>query len=224
VKIKIKEISQCVQEMTLTIEAQKATQDYKKVLNKFKNYVAIPGFRKGKAPVSMIERMYGDMAKEEFYNQKLGEYYKAAIDEKKINPITQGEAKEVNWKNGEDLQITFSYEIMPKLEVKKYKELEVPYEKIKFTKKMIETTLEDFRHKMATETDSPNGAKNGDKINATINFLDDEDNITKSINREFILGDNPYSKTFNKNLTGAKVGDEIKTKLFNKSQKTEDKE
>ena len=108
-KIEIKDISESVKELIININAEEALKEYNKILKKFKNYVVMPGFRKGKAPVDMIERNYGEHAKEEFYNQKLGDYYKTAIDEKKLKPVNQGEATNVEWEKGKDLIATFKY-------------------------------------------------------------------------------------------------------------------
>ena len=220
-KTSIKEISQCVRELTITIEPGTALVDYNKIVNQFKNYVAIPGFRKGKAPLSMIEKSFGPQIKDEFYNQKLGDYYKEAIDAEEIHPINQGEASEFEWEKGNDLVVTFKYEIMPEIKVKKYKELKIPFEPVKFKKEMVEATLDDYRNKMATET-PVEIAEAGNIIDAAFKFLGENDEVTKEVNRKFVLGENQYSKSLNTKLTGAKVEDEIKTKLFEKSQKSED--
>ena len=222
-KIEIKDISESIKELNITIDAEEALKEYNKVLQKFKNYVAMPGFRKGKAPVAMIERNYGEHAKEEFFNQKLGDYYKAAIDEKKIKPVNQGEAINVEWEKGKDLKATFKYEMMPDIKVEKYKGLKIPYEETKFKKDMIDATIEDFRLRMANEI-TPDTSEEGDIIKATIKFLDDNDVVTKEIEREFTLGTNSYSKPFNEKLTGVKAEDEVKTKLFTKSQDSSDNE
>ena len=220
-KTSIKEISQCVRELTITIESENVLADYNKIVNQFKNYVAIPGFRKGKAPLSMIEKSFGPQIKNEFYNQKLGEYYKEAIDAEKIHPINQGEASEFEWEKGNDLVVTFKYEVMPEIKVKKYKELKIPFEPVKFKKEMVEATLDEYRNKMATETPVET-AEAGNIIDAAFKFLGDNDEVTKEVNRKFVLGENQYSKSLNTNLTGAKVDDEFKMKLFTKSQKSED--
>lgn len=217
----IKEISQCVKELTITIESENVLADYNKIVNQFKNYVAIPGFRKGKAPISMIEKSFGPQIKDEFYNQKLGEYYKEAIDAEEIHPINQGEASEFEWEKGNDLVVTFKYEVMPEIKVNKYKGLEIPFEPVKFKKEMVEATLDEYRNKMATETPIET-AEAGSIIDATFKFLGENDEVTKEVNRKFVLGENQYSKSLNTKLTGAKVDDEIKTKLFTKSQKSED--
>ena len=222
-KTSIKEISQCVRELTITIESETALVDYNKIVNQFKNYVAIPGFRKGKAPVSMIEKSFGPQIKDEFYNQKLGDYYKEAIDSEKIHPINHGEAAEFEWEKGKELVVTFKYEIMPEIKVEKYKGLKIPFEPVKFKKEMVEATLDEYRNKMATET-SVETADNGNIIEATFKFLDDNDVVTKEVSRKFVLAENQYSKSFNTKLLGAKAGDEIRTKLFTKSQESEDKD
>ncbi len=220
-KTSIKETSQCVRELTITIESKTAIADYNKIVNQFKKYVAIPGFRKGKAPISMIEKSFGPQIKDEFYNQKLGDYYKDAIDAEKIHPINQGEASEFEWEKGKDLVVTFKYEVMPEIKINKYKELKIPFEPVKFKKEMVEATLDEYRNKMATETPVET-AEIGTIIDATFKFLNKDDEVTKEVNRKFVLGENQYSKSLNTKLTGLKVDDEIKTKLFTKSQKSED--
>ncbi len=222
-KTEIKDISESVKELNITVDAEEALKEYNKVLHKFKNYVVIPGFRKGKAPVAMIEKNYAEHAKEEFFNQKLGDYYKAAIDENELKPVNQGEATNVEWEKGKDLVATFKYEVMPKIKVEKYKGLKIPYEETKFKNEMIDATIEDFRLKMANES-TPENSEEGDIIKATVKFLNENNEVTKEIEREFTLGANSYSKQFNEKLTGVKVEDEIRTKLFTKKQDSSDNE
>jgi trigger factor len=223
-KTEIKEISPCERELTITVEADKALQDYNKVLRNFKNLVAVPGFRKGKAPLSLVERNYGSYAKEEFYNKSIGEYYKEALDEEKINPVNQGEAANIEWEKGKDLVATFKFEVMPEVEVKKYKELEIPFEPVEFQENMIDLTIEDFRNRMATMEEVEGESEEGDTVEAVIKFLDDDGKVTKEVNRQFVIGDNVYCKNFNNKMTGIKAGTEVKTKLFTKSQKSEDED
>ena len=73
-KVEIKEISTVKQEITIIIEADTALKDYQKSLQKFKKFVAIPGFRKGKAPLALIERTYADYAKQEFLDNSIDKY------------------------------------------------------------------------------------------------------------------------------------------------------
>ncbi len=222
-KISINDLPNCLKELILTIDNEEALQEYNKVMRQFKNYVVIPGFRKGKAPLNMVERVYGDHIKEEFYNQKLNEFYKTAIDEKEQKPITQGELKDVQWEKGKDLIATFSFEVMPEVKIENYKGLEVPFEEVKFQPEMIDDTLEDFQRKLAAE-ETAETAETGNFITVQVKFLDDEENVTKQVDRKFILGENSYSLEFNEKLLGTRVGDEFKTKLFAKDDDSTDEE
>jgi len=224
VKIELKDTSSTQKEMTLTIEADVASKDYQKILTGLRQYASVPGFRKGKAPLNMVERLYGENIKEEFYNQKLKDYYKKALEEKKIKPINQGEATKVEWEKGKELVVVFKFEVMPDIEIKKYSALEIPYEKIEFKQQMVDVTLEDYRQKVANEIDTDSPSEKNDKITAKITFLNDDASDGKTIERTFLLGDNSYSENFNNNLTGAKVGDQIKTKLFSQGQEIKDNE
>jgi trigger factor len=75
VKVEVKEISQVVKELTLTVEAEKVNKDYKKALQKVSKMAPpIPGFRKGKAPLSAVEKNYGEYIKEELYKDFFDKY------------------------------------------------------------------------------------------------------------------------------------------------------
>ncbi len=223
-KTEVKEISQCIRELQVTVEAAETNSAYYSVLNKIKKMVAIPGFRKGKAPNSMIEQHYHEYIKDEFLNQQVGEYYKQALDELKLSPVNQGEATDVKWEKGSDLVATYRFEVFPEIELKKYTDLEIPFEEMTFDDAMIEKTIADYRERMADEVDAEDVPAEGDLINATISFIDDDGNLTKSFDRSFTFKDNQYSKQFNNTIGKLKAGEETKTKLFTQKQKADDDE
>ncbi len=220
--IEIKEISQCVREMKLVITADEALKDYNSILNSFKKYASIPGFRKGKAPSAMIERNYGPSVKEEYFNQKLDGYYKSALKEKNLKPVNQAEAISVDWDKGKDFIAVFKFETMPEIKIENYKNLEIPYEKTLFKKEMINATLEDFRYKMGSEEVIEGPVEKNDNLKLTITIPSGTEN--KTISRELIQGKNQYSQSFNKKLVGLNSGEIIKSKLFTNSQEIDDKD
>jgi trigger factor len=77
---------------------------------------------------------------------------------------------------------------------------------------------------MATMEEVEGESEEGDTVEAVIKFLDDDGKVTKEVNRQFVIGDNVYCKNFNNKMTGIKAGTEVKTKLFTKSQKSEDED
>lgn len=212
-KIEIKELSSTQSALTITVDAETATKDYMAVLRDFRKLANIPGFRKGKAPMTMVENMYGDYAKEEFFNKKLNDYYRAALDEKDLHPVNAGEAQDFEWNKGEDMVVTFHYEVMPEIKVENFKGLEIPFEGREFNDAMIDETLEHFRSQMATEEDAET-VEAGDVVSCKVSFLDDQDAVTKEVDRTIQIGDNVYSPKVDEALTGKAVGDVVKSVLF----------
>ena len=89
------------------IEAKKFDEAIMKVFNKSAKYINIPGFRKGKAPFNIVERMYGDeIFYEDAFNELVPAIYEKEIEENKIEAVSRPDIKIVNMKKGEDLVFT----------------------------------------------------------------------------------------------------------------------
>ncbi|MBN1949502.1 MAG: trigger factor [Candidatus Cloacimonetes bacterium] len=223
-KSEIKEISQCEREIIITVDAEQASKDYYQILNKVKNHISLPGFRKGKAPLNLLEKNFGDYLKEEFFNKQIGNYYKTALEQSDLNPVSQGEATSIEWEKGKDLVACFRCEVMPEIKLHGYKELEIPFEPVEFKPEMIEATLEDFRKNMATETTADTPAREGDLLILEISLPGDDDKPARKIRREILLGENQYAAELNRKLTGASPDDQIISILFDSSASPPDRE
>ncbi len=209
--------------MTIIVPAEQAKKDYDLILKKMSKFVVIPGFRKGKAPLSMIERNYKDYAREEFFEKKLSEYYNDALKEKDVHPINEAKPIDIQWQKGNELKATFSFEVMPEIKIEKYKDLDITFQPIEFQDSMIEETMEKYQYELANWIDAET-ADTGDEIKAKFKFLDEEGNVSKTVQRTFFLGDNSYCDEFNKKLEKAKPKDEIKTILFDKEPESANNE
>ncbi|MBW6516006.1 MAG: trigger factor [Candidatus Cloacimonetes bacterium] len=219
--VEIKDLDQCVKEMTITIPAEDAKNDYHAVLQKFKNYVVVPGFRKGKAPISMVDNLFFEQAREAYLKDKVFEYYETALKEKNIEPLYEGIPKNIDWEKGKDLIMIFQYEVEPAVEITKYTGLEVPYLHTDYSQEMVDSTIENIRKNMAKEESVEGPAEAGDRLIISIENLEEgleNEHLLLDIN-EIKLNENNYGEDFNKTLTGSKVNDVIDTIL-----KDDDKE
>lgn len=219
--IKVKEVDDCTREMTITIDSKQALDDYNQVLDKLKKYVAVPGFRKGKAPRSLVERTYDGVIREEFLNQKLEEYYKQALKEEEVNPVNTGEAIDVDWEKGKDLTAIFKYEIMPEIKVKKYKDLKIPFEPTQFKEEMIEGTLQQYRENLASQKETDEPVSKGDIVEVSVVPLDDtsdKESTEDSVN----TNDNNLSEEFNEKVIGKKTGDKFTSTLLPPTEENEE--
>lgn len=127
-KIEIKEISQVVRELTLTVEADVVMKEYNKALKKVSKMAPpIAGFRKGKAPLSAIEKNYGEYVKDELYRDGVDKYLNQAIKENEISSISEFFPQDIQWEKGDDLVIVFKYEVTPTIELNNIDGVKVPF-------------------------------------------------------------------------------------------------
>lgn len=132
-KVEVKEISQVVRELTLTVEAEKVAKEYQKALKKVSKMAPpIPGFRKGKAPMSAVEKNYADYVKDELYRDGIDKYLEEAVTEHDIKSISEFYPMSIEWEKGEDLVAVFKFEVNPEIVFDNIEGVEVPFKEILF--------------------------------------------------------------------------------------------
>jgi trigger factor len=107
--------------LNVNIEKADAQDKKKKALNEFRKKVEIRGFRKGMAPMSLVEKMHGVQALVEAVNQMISEAINNHIAENKLNilgePLPNEEKqKEIDWENDENYEFVFDIALAPKVE------------------------------------------------------------------------------------------------------------
>jgi len=169
-KPKVENVSETRRKMSFSIPKDVAQKDYESTLKSFRQYVSMPGFRKGKAPLKMIERMYKDQIKQGFLEDAVPKYYKLALEEldkMDIHPINQGVLENTDWEFGKDMELSFTFEVNPEIELKEYKNFSVEFEPEKVTKEMIDSEISRLQESYATISDKEGSAEKDDVINYT---------------------------------------------------------
>jgi len=85
--------------------------------------IQLPGFRKGKAPISMLKKMYGDAFEYEASEKIANTFFWKVAEEKDFKPIGQPSMTDLKFEPQKELSFKVKYEVLPKLEVKNYKGL-----------------------------------------------------------------------------------------------------
>lgn len=183
-------------------------KEYRKEAKK----MTVPGFRKGKAPRSVIERMYGKgVFYEGAFNAILPEAYEAAVKEAAIDVVGQPEFDVVSC---DDNGVVFSavVYVKPEVEIKDYFGIEVPKEVAPVTEEEIENEIFGVRNRNSRETDiTDRAAENGDT--ATIDFEGFSDGKPfeggKGTDYPLELGSNSFIPGFEDQIVGHNVGDQF---------------
>jgi trigger factor len=150
-------------EVLLTIEAERVQNGYNKYVAKSARDISVPGFRPGKAPLSMVERMYGDKIREYFYKDFVDEIFPEASKQFEINYLLFPEIKEINWEPGQDMTIKVEIEVEPEVFFKQVEGLKVPYKPLEL-KDEVEHYIEELRKENSTLIDVDKDIAENDEI------------------------------------------------------------
>jgi len=134
VQTEIKPINEVCSEVTVVIDADKVDEAYKKYFQKKAQELEIPGFRKGKAPQNIIEKLHGASIKEDFEVKFAVDTLYQIIKDKNLNFLTSPQLKSLDWNIGSDMKLTVILEHIPEISWEQLENLEVPF---------IPQTLED---------------------------------------------------------------------------------
>ena len=120
-KVEQVKVNDLTYQLNVNIEKADAQEKKKKALNEYRKKVEIRGFRKGMAPMSLVEKMHGIQALVETVNQMISDAINSHITENKLNilgePLPNEEKqKEIDWENDESYEFVFDIALAPKVE------------------------------------------------------------------------------------------------------------
>ena len=196
----------------ITVEAEKFEEATKKVYFKSAKYFNIPGFRKGKAPMQIVEKYYGkEIFYEDAFNEVAQEALEEAVEENKVEVVSRPEVDIKQMEKGKDLIFTVVMQTKPEAELGKYKGIEI--KKIEYN-----VTDEDVVHELSHMQEhnsrlisiDDRAAEKGDIVNIDFEgFVDGKAfDGGKAENYDIEIGSNTFIPGFEDQLVGMKIDEE----------------
>ncbi len=201
----------------ITVEAAKFEEAIKKVYFKSAKYFNIPGFRKGKAPMQIVEKYYGaQIFYEDAFNEVASEALEEAVAENKLEVVSRPNVDIEQMEKGKDLIFTVVMQTKPEAEVSKYKGIEIKKVEYNVTDEDIEHELhhmQEHNSRLVSIEDRP--VENGDI--ATIDFEGSVDGVPfeggKAENYDLEIGSNTFIPGFEDQVAGMKIDEEKDVKV-----------
>ena len=196
--------------LEIQVEKPEFDEAMQKAYLKNKSKITVPGFRKGKAPRAMIERMYGKgVFTEDAINIAYPDAFEAAVKESGIEPVDYPAVELVDiHEDGFTIKATVT--VKPEVKLGKYKGIEAAKPSVSVTKKDIESELNVMLERNARLITVEREAKTGDTV--VIDFEGFVDGVAfeggKSENHSLKLGSNQFIPGFEDQLVGKKADDE----------------
>ncbi|MCD8019739.1 MAG: trigger factor [Clostridiales bacterium] len=198
--------------LTVEVEAAEFDAACKKVYNKKKGSFNLPGFRKGKVPMNVIERTYGvGVFYEDAANDILPKAYTDAVEESGVEVVSQPEIDVTQIGKGENFIFTATVAVKPEVTLGQYKGLEVEKQSVEVTEEEINEKLVAAQNENAREiTIEDRPVKEGDII--TLNYAGTIDGVPfdggTADNQKLEIGSHSFIDTFEDQLVGLNIGDE----------------
>ncbi len=198
--------------LNVTIEAEKFDEAIKKVYFKSAKYFNIPGFRKGKAPMNIVEKYYGkEIFYEDAFNEVVPEELEKAVEENKLEVVSRPDIDVTQIGKGQDLIFTAIFQTKPEAELGKYKGVEIKKIEYKVTDEDVEHELghmQEHNSRLISVEDRP--VEKGDIAN--INFEGFVDGVAfeggKAENHDLEIGSNTFIPGFEDQIIGMKIDEE----------------
>ena len=148
---KIEDIDSCKKKIKFDI----AFKDYQaKVQSSYltlAQQVKVPGFRPGKAPMSMLEKRFGPNVKKEVMTQLVSERLAEVIEEKGFRSVSPPKILEVEAEEGTDISVSASVEIVPDFKINDYSKVEIPIEITRVTDEDVNQAINYQRERQGTK-------------------------------------------------------------------------
>ena len=215
--VKVENLEHNMAKLTIEVSAEELEKALNTAYNKQKRQISVPGFRKGKVPRAMIEKMYGaEIFYEDAANELMQQTYPSAVDESGVDIVSRPTVDVVQIEKGKPFIYTAEVATRPEVTLGKYMGVTVTKIDTSVTEDEVEAELENQRNTNArtvTVTDRP--VKEGDT--AVIDFEGFVDGVAfdggKAENHSLEIGSHSFIDTFEDQLVGKNAGDEVEVNV-----------
>ena len=210
--VQVENLEKNMVKLTIEVPAEEVEKALNAAYQKQKNSISVPGFRKGKVPRAMIEKMYGvEVFYEEAANKLMQDSYPAAVEESGADVVSRPTVDVVQIEKGKAFIYTAEVAVKPEVKLGKYKGVTVTNANVKVTAAEVKEALEVERNKNARTVSVTRAAKLGDTV--MIDYEGSVDGVPfdggKAENSPLELGSHSFIDTFEDQLVGHKAGDEV---------------
>jgi trigger factor len=141
VNITVENLAPCKKLLRVEVDAKAVDEIFDSITKDYQKQAALPGFRPGKAPRDMVVKKYDADIKDDARRKLIGENYRKAVDEKKLQVIGQPDIEEIQFGRGQILQFAATVETAPEFQLPEYKGLAVKRETKSVTDEDVEKAL-----------------------------------------------------------------------------------
>lgn len=203
------EAQQIRKTLEISVPADEVTQAHERAVAKIQKKVHLRGFRPGKAPAGLIQRLYADEIRHEVLNELVPKYLFKRAEEEGLVIVGTPDVRDVHFQPGDPLRFTAEFEIQPQFELLEYKGIRIPYQDPEITDEDVARRLDEIRDQKAEFVSlDPRPAADGDYAVVALESLSGADPPIRQDELTLEIGGSETLEAFSENLRGLSPGEE----------------
>ena len=214
--VQVEKLEKNMAKLTIEVPAEEVEKALNAAYQKQKGSINVPGFRKGKVPRAMIEKMYGvGVFYEEAANILMQNSYPAAVEESGVEVVSRPTVDVVQIEKGKAFIYTAEVAVKPEVKLGKYTGVSVTKANTKVTAAEVKEALEAERNKNARTVTVTRAIKNGDTANIDYEGFCGGEAFAggKGEGHALEIGSHSFIDTFEEQLVGHKAGEEVEVNV-----------
>ena len=215
--VQVEKLEKSMAKLTIEVAAEEFDAAVNKAYQKSKGKISMPGFRKGKAPRAMIEKMYGaGVFYEDAANILIPDAYEAAAKESGLEIVAQPEIGIEQLEKGKPFIFTATVAIKPEVTLGDYKGIEVEKKTAEVTDEELNAEIDRVRESNARMiTVDDRATQDGDTVVIDFDGYVDGEQFEggKAENYSLVLGSHSFIDNFEDQLIGKNIGDDVEVNV-----------
>ena len=210
--LQVERLEHNMAKLTIEVPAEEVEKALQAAYLKERGKISLPGFRKGRVPRQMIEKMYGpEVFYDEAANRMISEAYAKAYDECELELVSQPKIEITQLEKGKEFIFTAEVAVKPEVKLGEYKGLKVDKVSTRVTQKEVDEEIDKERERNARTIDVTDRAVQ-DKDQITLDFEGFVDGVAfeggKASDYPLTIGSGAFISGFEDQLTGANIDEE----------------
>ena len=210
--LQVERLEHNMAKLTIEVPAEEVEKALQAAYLKERGKISLPGFRKGRVPRQMIEKMYGpEVFYDEAANRMISEAYAKAYDECELELVSQPKIEITQLKKGKEFIFTAEVAVKPEVKLGEYKGLKVDKVSTRVTQKEVDEEIDKERERNARTIDVTDRAVQ-DKDQITLDFEGFVDGVAfeggKASDYPLTIGSGAFIPGFEDQLIGANIDEE----------------
>ncbi len=195
--------------LRIQVPAETVAREIEQRLRRYSKQARLNGFRPGKAPMRVIEKQFGEQARQEVLTELIQTSYTEALVKENLTPAGNPRIGETKAQPGDALEYTATIELYPEIALEEFKGLKVERTTVDINDADVDRMIESLRKQRASWNPVERAAADGDQVTTDFEGKLNGEVFPGGLGKQvqIVLGEGRFLEGFEKNLAGVSTGD-----------------